>query len=106
MRTEEKMMNGQPSQLGIIWGAQWRQRFFLNCLEDDNDEHSSMDAQTSIKDKADFGLRRNSKEKDQSESLHGEVEGSVEHSTTDTTISPMRIRWHSTRILEGAIMKL
>ena len=51
-----------------------------------------MDAQTSIKDKADFGLRRNSKEKDQSESLHDEVEGSVEHSTTDTTISPVRIR--------------
>ena len=66
--------------------------FFLNSLEDDDDEHSSMDAQTSIKDKADFGLRRNSKEKDQSESLHDEVEGSVEHSTTDTTISPVRIR--------------
>ena len=37
--------------------------FSFNSLDDD-DEHSSMDAQTSIKDKADFGFRRNSKEKD------------------------------------------
>ena len=36
MRTEEKMMNGQPDELGIIWGAHWRQRLFFNSLDDDD----------------------------------------------------------------------